>query len=156
MKEISRKGGCNVAKMCTVRCSFFALLVSSGCSHDGVLENPDSGIEVTTLEATHGSVGHLVEFTIGNDNDPVTDRVVLEFHDPEVSDAVLYLSLAVTTSASTDDSVTEVITTLKRAVNVSLVPALPEGVEQRGGIILGDKNNPPFWTYLKVVTSILQ
>ena len=32
---------------------FFAVLLSVGCSHDGVLENPDSGITVTTLEAIH-------------------------------------------------------------------------------------------------------
>ena len=132
---------------------FFALLVSIGCSRDGVLENPDSGIRVVTLGAAHGKVGHLVEFVIGNNNDPITDQVVLELHDPEVSRAVLYLSLALTTSASADASVTEVITTLKRATSVFLVPALPEGVKQKGGIILGDKNNPPFWTYLRVTTT---
>ena len=131
---------------------FFALLMSTGCSHDGAVENPDSGIGVVTLEAAHGKTGHLVEFTIGNNNDPITDQVVLELHDPEVSTAMLYLSLALTTSASADDSVTEVITTLQRATSVSLVPVLPNGVKQQGGIILGDKHNPPFWTYLKAVT----
>ena len=132
---------------------FFALLVSMGCGRDGVLEAPDGGITVTTLEAIHGRVGHLVEFTIGNSNIVgVTDQVVLQMQDSEVSEAVLYLSLTHTSDGTT--SVAELINLLKRAIDVSLVSSLPNGIKQRGGVILsfGDKSDPSFMIYLRIVT----
>ena len=128
----------------------FLVLLSIGCSRNGDVENPDDGIRVTTLEAIHGRVGHLIEFTIGNKNNPVVDRVVLRIHDRDISDAVLYISLAHT--VVNPDSTTGLIAFLNDATDISLVPVLPEGVKQRGGIILGDKSNPPFWIYLKVTT----
>ena len=130
--------------------ALFLVLLSIGCSRNGDVENPDDGIRVTTLEAIHGRVGHLIEVTIGNKNNPVVDRVVLRIHDRDISDAVLYISLAHT--IVNPDRTTELIAFLRDATDISLVPVLPEGVKQRGGIILGDKSNPPFWIYLKVTT----
>lgn len=132
---------------------FFALLLSSGCSRDGVLENPDGGITVTTREAIHGRVGHLVEFTIGNSADRVTDQVVLRLQDSDVTDSVLFLSLEHTLDTTT--SVATLFRVLKQATSVSLVPALPRGVKQRGGVILsfGEKTDPSFLIYLRVVTT---
>ena len=131
---------------------FFTLVLSIGCSHDGVLEDPDSGITITTPEAIHGEVGHLVEFTIGDRAAPVTDQVVLRLEDRDISDAVLYLSLA-HTSGHTGD-LAELISLLKRATGVSLVSSPPAGVKQAGGVILsfGAENDPPFLTYLRIIT----
>lgn len=131
---------------------FVVVLFGIGCSRDGVLEAPDSGITVTTLEAIHGSVGHLAEFTIGDNTVDNVDRVVLQLQDSDISDAVLYLSLAHTTERTT--SVSHLITLLKRATGVSLVPALPDGIKQQGGVILsfGDTSDPSFLIYLRIVT----
>ena len=138
---------------CVRSVALLAMLLSIGCSRDGVLEAPDGGITVTTLEAIHGKTGHLVEFTIGNKADDVTDQVVVQLQDNEITGAVLYLSLAHTLNNNT--SVAELISLLKRATNVSLTPALPDGIKQRGGVILsfGDKSDPSFLIYLRIVTS---
>ena len=131
---------------------FLALLFSIGCSRDGVLEDPEGGITITTPEAIHGEVGHLVEFTIGDRTAPATDQVVLRLEDRDISDAVLYLSLA-HTSGHTGD-LAELISLLKRATGISLVSSLPKGVKQAGGVILsfGTENDPPFLTYLRITT----
>ena len=77
---------------------FFIILLSIGCSNEGVFENPDS-IEVTTLHAIHGTRGHKVEFNIGlnkqrgESNRGEMKQAVLAIQDKEISPYTIYLVL---------------------------------------------------------------
>ena len=131
---------------------FVVIVMSMGCDRDGEVEHPDGGMGIMTPETIHGHRGHLVEFTIGDRTASVVDRVVVQLQDRDITDAVLYLSVAHTLPETA--SVARLIAMLKGAAEVSLVPLLPEGVKQEGGVILsfGEKGDPAFLTYLKIVT----
>ncbi len=129
----------------------FFTVFSIGCSRDGTLENPDSTIAITSVAAIHGRTGHLASFTIG-DSGSIIDQVVLEFRDPDITDAVLFLHLAYTQSAAAD--LATLISTMRGASGISLVPSLPDGIRQEGGVILrfGEPDDPPFLIYLRITT----
>ncbi len=130
---------------------FLAVLLSVGCSSDGVFDNPDS-IRVTTLESIHGMRGHRVDITIGPNNENpddagMTKQVVLALHDPEVTDHTLYLVIA------TDSiGVGKMIDLLKQATDIAIVPDLPGNTKPRTRLVLnfGGTHGDSFAGYLKV------
>ncbi len=128
------------------------ILVASGCSSEGVFENPDS-IRVTTLEAIHGRQGHLVDFNIGpnknlgSEDVGMTKQVVLELRDAEVTTATVYLVI------KTDSiSMGRAIDLLKSATDVAIVPALPEDTEPWTRMVLsfGGAGGDPYAGYLRI------
>ena len=130
---------------------FLAVLLSVGCSSDGVFDNPDS-IRVTTLAAIHGSRGHRIDVNIGPNNTKpddagMTKQVVLELHDPEVSTHTLYLVIE-----TNSINIGRMIDLLKDATEVAIVPDLPEDTQPwtRMVLTLGGKGGDPFSGYLRV------
>ena len=122
------------------------ILVASGCSSEGVFENPDS-IRVTTLEAIHGKRGHLVTMDISKDIDGMTKQAVLEIQDKEVTNATLYVVIK-----SGNTGIGGMIDLLKNATSVAIVPDLPENTKPWTRLLLtfGDGSGNPFAGYLKV------
>ena len=127
-------------------------LFGTGCSGEGVFENPDS-IRVTTLEAIHGRQGHLVDFNIGpnknlgSEDAGMTKQVVLELQDTEVTAATVYLVIK-----TNSISMGRAIDLLKSATNVAIVPALPENTEPWTRLVLtfGGAGGDPFAGYLRI------
>ena len=131
---------------------FFIILLSIGCSNEGVFENPDS-IEVTTLHAIHGTRGHKVEFNIGlnkqrgESNRGEMKQSVLAIRDKEVSPHTIYLVLE-----SVDIGIGRRIDLLREAQQVSVVSSLPEDVEPftRLVLTLGGEGGDPYAGYLQI------
>ena len=119
---------------------FFAL-IGIGCSGDGTFERPDT-FEVTTLEAVHGQTGHRADVMVAKEGEEVVRQMVLVVRDSDVSAAPIYIVIGYTSGAphSTDQSTidaVELIDHLHTAASVALVPSLPKGTKQKGGILYG-------------------
>ena len=131
---------------------FFVVVLSIGCSSDGVFETPDS-IRVTTLTDIHGRRGHRIDIHIGPNNaNPadagMTKQVVLELHDPDVSTHTLYPVI------ETDSiGIGRMVDLLHKATEITVVPDLPEDTEPltRMWLTLGGKEGDSFSGYLRVV-----
>lgn len=129
-------------------------MLSMGCSGEGVFENPDS-IEVTTLEAMHGSQGHQVKFHIGPNNRlgpkdaGVTKQVILKLHDPEITTATIYVVLE-----TNSINLGGIVDMMKSATDVAIVPTLPEGTEPLTRMVLtfGGPGGDPYAGYLRIAT----
>ena len=131
---------------------FIMMILSIGCSGEGVFENPDS-VEVTTLEAMHGSQGHQLKFHIGpNDrlgqkDAGITKQVILKLHDPEVTTATIYVIIE-----TNSISIGGIVYLMKSATDVAIVPTLPEGTEPLTRMVLtsGGPGGDPFAGYLRI------
>lgn len=131
----------------------FFTLISIGCGSDGTFERPDS-FEVTTLDAVHGQIGHRTSVMISKEGEEIARQLVLVLQDSDVSPTPIYTVLGYTSGApySPDRnvvSIVELIDYLHAAVSVDLVPSLPEGVKQKGGIMYGGNT---LLCYLQVTT----
>ena len=132
---------------------FLAVLLSVGCSSDGVFETPDS-IRATTLADIHGSRGHRIDINIGpNNTNPddagMTKQAVLELHDPDVSAHTLYLVIE-----TSSISIGRMIDLLEDATEVAIVPDLPENTQPWTRLLLnlGGEDGDPFSGYLRIST----
>lgn len=133
---------------------FVMTMLNIGCSGEGVFENPDS-VEVTTLEAMHGSQGHQLKFHIGpNDrlgqqDAGITKQVILKLHDPEVTTATIYVIIE-----TNSISIGGIVDLMKSATDVAIVPTLPEGTEPltRMVLISGGPGGDRFAGYLRIAT----
>lgn len=132
----------------------FAVASLLGCSSDGVLKNPDS-IKVTTLADMHGRSGHQGAIHIGPNNQHPEDagmvkQVVLAIQDSEMSPHTLYLTVS-----TTSISLGRMLDHLREAVNVSIVPDLPESATPWTRMVwtFGGAGGDRFIGCLRVVTS---
>ena len=133
---------------------FAALL--SGCSNEGVFENPDS-MEVTTLRAIHGTRGHKAKFAIGlnkqrgESNRGEMKQAVLAIRDKEVSPYTIYLILE-----SVDIGIGRMIDLLHEATEVATVSDLPEGAEPftRLVLTLGGEGGDSYAGFIRINTPI--
>ena len=142
-----------LAKIGTSVFVFLAILLSIGCSGDGTFESPDV-FEVTTLKAVHGQIGHRADVMVAKKGEEIARQFVLVLQDSDVSTTPMYVVIGYTSGApyssnrNTLDAV-ELIDYLHAAVSVGLVPSLPEGTKQKGGITYGGNT---LLCYLRVTT----
>lgn len=131
----------------------FLALISIGCSGDGTFERPDV-FEVTTPEAVHGQVGYRADVMVAEEGEALARQLVLVLQDSDVSGRPIYVVMGYTSGAphstnqNTLDAV-ELIDYLHASVSVDLVPSLPKGITQKGGITYGGNT---FLCYLQVTT----
>ena len=132
----------------------FAIVLCIGCSGDGTFERPDS-FEVTTPEAVHGQIGHRATIMAAKEGEEIVRQLVLVVRDGDVSAAPIYIVMGYSSGApyaanqNTIDMV-ELIDYLYTAASVALVPSLPEGITQKGGILYGGGGT--LLCYLRVQT----
>ena len=131
-KEILSKTGVSIV-------IFLTILFGIGCSNDGTFESPDT-FEVTTLEAVHGQIGHRADVMVSKEGEEIVRQIVLALQDSDVSAAPIYVVTGYTSGApyAADPN------TL-----VALVPSLPKGTKQKGGITYGGS---ALLCYLRVTT----
>ena len=123
------------------------VLLGTGCSREGVFENPDS-IEVTTFNAIQGKPGHLVTFTIGEDTTGLTKRAVLALQDREVSPYPLYIVFE-----SGNAGLHGLIDLLNNATDVAVVADLPENREPLTRLWLNSGEGERYAGFLRITAS---
>ena len=138
-------------KKIRVIATLFSALISIGCSSDGTFESPDS-FEVTTPEAVHGQIGYRADIMVSKEGEEIARQVVLVVRDSDVSAAPIYVVMGYTSGAprSTNQNavaIVELIDALYTATSITLVPSLPRGIKQKGGITYGGSM---FLCYLRV------
>ena len=132
---------------------FLAVVCSIGCSGDGTFERPDV-FEVTTPEAVHGQVGYRADVMMAEEGEALARQLVLVLQDSDVSGRPIYVVMGYTSGAphSTNQNTLDAVALidyLHASVSVDLVPSLPKGTTQKGGITYGGST---FLCYLQVTT----